>query len=109
MQKQPIWVLVNCNSDEEGEKIGRTVLKKHLGGCFDIFPRKLTEYFWPPKSGKIEKAGGCLLIIETLLDKYKEVTKEARHFHVDQLPFIGYIQIHGVSNQYLKWLQGELK
>jgi uncharacterized protein involved in tolerance to divalent cations len=109
MKMQPIWVLINCNSDEEGEKIGGLILQKRLGSCFDIFPRKLTKYFWPPKSGEIEKAGGCLLVIETLENKYKEVAKTVKTLHSDQLPFIGYIQIHGVSNQYLKWLQGELK
>ena len=109
MRNHPIWVLVNCNSNEEGAKIGRAILKRRLASCFDIFPRKLTEYFWPPKSGNIEKAAGCLLIIETLADKYKKVAAEVKSLHSDQLPFIGYIQIHGVSNQYLKWLQGELK
>jgi len=109
MKNKPIWVLVNCNSVEEGEKIGRVILKKRLTGCFDIFPRKLAQYFWPPKSGKIEKASGCLLVIETLGSKYKEVAKEIKSLHSDQLPFIGYVEIQGVSNQYLKWLRGELK
>jgi len=109
MKIQPIWILVNCNSDDEGKRIGRVILKKRLAGCFDIFPRKLAEYFWPPKSGKVEKARGCLLVIETLENKYKEVAKEVKRLHGDQLPFIGYIEIKGVGGTYLNWLEGEIK
>ena len=107
MKNQLIWVLVNCNSDEEGEKVGRLVLQKRLASCFDIFPRKLSEYFWPPKSGKIEKAAGCLLIIETLADKYQAIVKEVKRSHSDQLPFIGYIEIKGVDQEYLSWIKEE--
>ena len=109
MENQPIWVLVNCNADEEGEKIGRAILGKRLGSCFDIFPRKLTEYFWPPKSDKIEKTGGCLLVIETLIDEYQDINSQVKKLHSDKLPFIGYIEIKGVSQEYLKWLKGEIK
>jgi len=109
MTKQPIWVLVTCNSDEEGQKIGRAILQKHLASCFNIFPRKLAQYFWPPKSGKIEKARGCLLIIETLENKYKEVAKIVKTLHSDQLPFIGYLKIQGVDSKYLKWIDEELR
>jgi len=109
MKNQPIWVLVNCNSDEEGEKIGKSVLQKRLASCFDIFPRKLAKYFWPPKSGKIEKAGGCLLVIETLENKYKEVAKVVKSLHSNQLPFIGYIEILGVNDKYLKWIEDETR
>lgn len=95
--------------DEEGKKIGKSILQKRLAACFDTFERKLTQYFWPPKSGKIETTSGCILIIETLENKYKEVAKIVKSLHSDQLPFIGYIEIKGVSNQYLNWLQGEIK
>ena len=109
MKNQPVWVLVNCNSNEEGAKIGRAILKRRLASCFDIFPRKLTEYFWPPKSDQIEKADGCLLIIETLENEFKNIASQVKKLHSDKLPFIGYIEIKGVSQEYLDWLNGEIK
>jgi len=72
-----------------------------LASCFDIFERKLSQYFWPPKSGKIETSGGCLLIIETIGDKYDYVAKEVKKIHTDKLPFIGYVEIKNVSQEYL--------
>ncbi len=67
---QAIWVLVNCNSKKEAENIGRKILRKRFCSCFDIIPRYLAVFYWPPKSGKIEKAKGATLILESLSEKY---------------------------------------
>lgn len=104
-----IWVLVNCNSVKEGRSIGKEVLKQRLISCFDIFPRLAAYYFWPPKSGKIEKTKGCLLVLETLPKHFKNIDKLVRKMHSDKLPFIGSIDINNIHPDYLKWLKGELK
>ena len=62
---QVIWILINCNSIKEAKFIGSEVLKKRVSTCFDIIPRHLTSYYWPPKSGKIETNKGATLILET--------------------------------------------
>jgi len=103
-----IWVLVNCNSFEEAEKIGDEALKKRLAVCFDVFARSLAKYFWPPKSGEIEKAQGALLILETEEAKYEDIQQVIKSVHSDQLPFTGFVRIEGVREDYKEWLQGEL-
>lgn len=109
IMKKVIWILVNCNSAKEAEKIGRTILDKRLSSCFDIIPRHLAAYFWPPKSGKIEISKGATLIFETFKEKYSLVVKEVKKLHSDDLPFIGFIEIKGVEKAYIKWIKGELK
>ena len=104
-----IWVLVNCNSAKEAEKIGKAILKKRLISCFDIIPRHAAFYFWPPKSGKIETSKGATLILETFKEKYKLAAKEVKENHSDKLPFIGFIEIKGVSGDYINWIKGEIK
>lgn len=104
-----IWILVNCNSLKEAQKIGEEVLAKRLASCFDIFRREQATYFWPPKSGKKETVTGALLILETLENKYDQVSKLVTKLHSDDMPFIGYIPIQGVSKEYLKWIKGEIK
>lgn len=104
-----IWVLVNCNNVKEAESIGRVMLKKRLASCFDIVPRHLAAYFWPPESGKIETSRGVILILETFERKYKPVFKEVKKVHSDKLPFIGFIDIKGIAPEYIKWMKGELK
>ena len=105
---QAIWVLVNCNTKEEAINIGDNILKQRLGSCYDIFPRELTKYFWPPKSGKIETAKGVLIIVETLKVKYAKLHSTVKKMHGDELPFIGYIDIKGSEDSYNKWIEGEL-
>jgi uncharacterized protein involved in tolerance to divalent cations len=106
---QVIWVLVNCNNIKEARLIGKEVLKKRLCSCFDIVPRHSAFYYWPPKSRKIEKSQGAILIIETFKEKYNSVVREAKKLHSDKLPFIGFIRIEGISKDYLIWMRRELR
>ncbi len=104
-----IWVLVSCNSEKEADKIGKEALKQRLIACFGIFPRLKANYFWPPKTGKIETAqGGTLLSLETLPKYFKKIEKLVKKLHSDELPFIGSIEINNVHLDYMKWLKGEL-
>jgi uncharacterized protein involved in tolerance to divalent cations len=106
---QAIWVLVNCNSTKEAEKIGRKILEKRFCSCFDIIPRYLAVYFWPPRSGKIEKSKGATLILETFKEKYNLIKKEVKKLHSDKLPFIGFIEIKGLDREFIKWMREELR
>jgi uncharacterized protein involved in tolerance to divalent cations len=103
-----IWVLVNCPKIKEAEVIGGEALRRRLVSCFDIFSRRMTRYFWPPKSGKIETAKGCLLVLETMPKYFKKLEKLIKQKHSDKLPFIGSITIGNVRPGYIKWMKGEL-
>lgn len=101
--------MVNCNTIEEADKIGREALKQRFSSCFDIFPRLKTEYLWPPKSGKTETAQGALLILETLPKYFKKLEKLIKKLHSDELPFIGSIKINNVHRDFVNWIKGELQ
>jgi len=103
-----IWVLINCNKVKEADNIGRNVLKQRLAACFDIFSRYKTQYFWPPKSDKIETRRGCVLILETLPKYFRKIEKLVKEMHSDKLPFIGSMEIN-VHRDYVDWMKGELK
>jgi len=103
-----IWVLVNCNSIKESKFIGEKILNKRLASCFDIIPRYLASYFWPPKSGKIESSKGATLILETFNNKYINITKRIKKIHSDKIPFIGFVEIKGIDKNYIKWMKGEI-
>lgn len=107
--KQIIWILVNCNSVKEAKSIGEKILNKRLISCFDIIPRYLAAYYWPPKSGKIETSKGATLILETIKGRYGEIVKEVQKLHSDKLPFIGYLEIKGLSKDYINWIKGEIQ
>ena len=107
--KKIIWVLVNCNTITEAQKIGNTILKKRLISCFDILPRHSASFFWPPKTGRIASSKGATLALETFKDKYYAVAQSVASIHGDKLPFVGFIEIHGTSGGYQNWMRGELR
>ena len=108
MPTEVIWVLVNCGSVEEATKIGDAVLAARQASCFDIFPRTLARYFWPPRSGKTEEARGALLVLETFDDRFDAVAGTVRQHHGEALPFTGALRIERVSDAYRQWMSGEL-
>lgn len=106
--KKILWILINCNSVKEADRIGRALLKKRLISCFDILSRLKTSYFWPPKSGKIESGKGAILVTETLAKNFSRVYKLAVSLHSDKLPFIGSMDVT-VTSTYHNWVKGELE
>ena len=106
---QVIWVLVNCNSVKEAEKIGRKILKMRYCSCFDIIPRHLSVFYWPPKKGKVETSKGAILTIETFSRKYDLIKNQVKKLHSDRLPFIGFMEIKGIDKEYISWIKGEIR
>lgn len=104
-----IWAIVVCSSNNEAENIGRFILKKRLCSCYDIIPRKLARYFWPPKKNTIEESKGCLLLLETFKEKYNTLSEKVKKLHSDKEPFIAFIPLQGISTSYLAWMQGEIR
>lgn len=84
-------------------------LRLRLTGCFDVFPRLKTAYYWPPRSGRIATGRGALLVLETLSRKLKSLTAIVKRLHSDELPFIGSVRIEEVNPAYRRWLQQELR
>jgi len=103
------WIIVNCNSKREAENIGRAVLKMRLISCFDIIPRYLAAYFWPPRTGKIQTSKGATLILESFENKFKRIKKRVEEMHSDQLPLIGFIHLEGIEKKYGQWMKNEIK
>lgn len=103
-----IWILVNCNSVEEATRIGDAALAAREATCFDVFPRVLSRYFWPPRSGKVEEARGALLVVETFEDRMERVRALVRRHHADTLPFTGSLRVGHVADEYRSWMSGEI-
>jgi periplasmic divalent cation tolerance protein len=104
-----IWLLNNCVNKEEAHKIGELLLKNRIIACYDIIPEREAAYFWPPKSGQIEKIKGSLLIGVTFEEKFSEAEQLIKENHSDDVPFIGSITINQVNQDYRDWLTNELK
>ena len=102
------WLLINCNSRAEADRIGNTLLKQRRIACYDIILRSKAAYFWPPKSGKVETAKGAMLIAVTMPKLVLKVRTTVTRLHSDSLPSINGIAVD-VSKEYFRWVQGEVR
>ena len=103
-----IVIYITCKSKTEALKIGRTLMQKRLATCFNIIPGMYPECFWPPKTGEIEKADECVLLVKTLESKFPDIETEIRKLHSDKTPCIFAIPVSQVSEKYYTWLESEL-
>ncbi len=103
-----LWVLVNCPSVLEATRIGDAALAERRASCFDVFPRTLARYFWPPRAGRTEDARGALLVLETLPSHAEPLRALIRREHRDLLPFQGTLRLEDVDAAYVEWMRGEL-
>lgn len=102
------WVLINCNSKSEADRIGKALLRKRNIACYDIILRSKAAYFWPPRSGKIETTKGAMMIVVTLPKLVSKVRTTVVKLHSDLLPSINGIAVD-VTKEYFRWVQGEVQ
>ena len=101
-----IVVLVTAGSEEEAGKIARMLLEERKAACVNIVPAVDSVFWW---QGKIESGRESLMIIKTetsLLDEVIKLVKEAHRYSV---PEIIALPIIGGNEDYLKWLNSEVR
>lgn len=104
-----ILVYITCESREQGEDIGRQLLKKRLVGCINIIPGMHSLYLWPPGKDYIEETNETILLCKTIEKHYKQIEKEVLKIHSYSNPAIFALPITHMSKKYAGWLTGELK
>lgn len=96
--------LVTCESTEQGEKIARGLLEKHLAACVNIVPGAKSLYWW---QGKIDESAECVLIIKTREELFGALTAEVKRLHSYTVPEVIGFRIEGGNPDYLRWLADE--
>jgi periplasmic divalent cation tolerance protein len=107
--KSVIWVYTNSNNRAEAEKIGDTLLRERLVACYSLTKKLHNVYYWPPKADKFESNKGPQVILETLPRNYRKIVKRIKELHSDDVPFIGYVEMKGISPEFFKWMDGEVE
>ncbi|MBI2984166.1 MAG: divalent cation tolerance protein CutA [Candidatus Kerfeldbacteria bacterium] len=107
--KTAIWVIVNCKSLAEAQTIGEAVVAKRLAACFDVWLRQASGYFWPPRSGQLERGQGTTLVLTTTPTRVRAIERVVKQLHSDQVPFFGSVRVGHLSRAYANWLRHELR
>lgn len=99
-----VVVLSTCSSQEEGERIGSTLVGKRLAACVSIVPGVTSIYRW---QGAVENAPEWLLLIKTRQELVDELSAELKRVHSYEVPEILALNVVGGSSAYLKWIDDE--
>ena len=106
MESEFIQVLTTTETEQEAQEIARALVKKRLAGCVQIIGPIKSIYWWKEN---IETAEEWLCIIKTKKRLFEKLEKSIREIHPYETPEILATPITQASEDYLNWLDSELK
>ncbi len=99
-------VLVTAGSMEEAEKIAGKLLDEKKAACVNIIPGVKSFFRW---EGKRESNEEVLMIVKSRVEILDEVIEVVKTNHSYDVPEIIALPIAGGDENYLKWMEGEIK
>lgn len=106
MKSEFIQVFTTTETEQDAQKIARALVEKRLAGCVQIIGPIKSIYWWKEN---IETAEEWLCIIKTKKRLFEKLEKSIREIHPYETPEILAIPITQASEDYLNWLDREVK
>jgi periplasmic divalent cation tolerance protein len=97
----PLLALTTVASQDDAERIARSLVEKGLAACVNIVPGVLSFYRW---KGKIERDQEWLLVIKTRGDRFEALKMALVADHPYELPELVALPIAAGHQPYLDWL-----
>ena len=101
-----IQVVTTTETREDAEKIAKALVEKRLAACAQLVGPIVSTYWWKEN---IETAEEWQCIIKSKKSLYGEVEKAIKMLHPYETPEIIALPIVSGSDDYLEWLNAELK
>ena len=101
-----VVIFVTASSEEEAGKIAERLLTSRKAACVNIVPGVSSSFWW---QGKLDSAQESLLIIKTKASVLPEVIALVKQAHSYTVPEIIALPIIGGSEDYLKWVDKEVR
>ena len=96
---------IPCGSEEEAQKIGKSLVKEKLAACANII-RSNSIYEWV---GEMKSEGEWIVLAKTIPKKFAEIKKKVKSMHSYELPCIIGIPVVDVNEPYLDWVEEQVK
>ena len=101
-----IVIFVTTGSEEEAHKVAELLLERRKAACVNIVPGVASSFWW---QGKLDSARESLLIIKTRALLLPEIIELVKSVHSYEVPEIIALPIIGGNEDYLKWIDDEVK
>ena len=101
-----IQVVTITEKRQDAEKIAKTLVEKRLAACVQLVGPIFSTYWW---KDNIETAEEWQCLIKSKQSLYCEVEKAIKMLHPYETPEIIALPIVSGSDDFLEWLNDELK
>ena len=91
---------------EETPALAHMLVERRLAACVNILPGAQSVFRWKEK---IEEANEAMLVIKTTEDNVPLVEQALKSLHSYELPEFLVLNVEGVSDAYLQWIQASVR
>jgi periplasmic divalent cation tolerance protein len=94
-------VLTTAGSEEEANRIARSLVESRAAACVNIVPQITSIYRW---QGNVEEAREWLLIVKTTAANFGQVRDAIAELHSYEVPECICLTVEDGSPPYLEWI-----
>jgi periplasmic divalent cation tolerance protein len=106
MAMSPVKIAISMSTLEEAPALARMLVEQRLAACVNILPGARSIYRWKEK---IEEAEEAMLVIKTTAANILLVEEALKSLHSYELPEFVVLDVDGVSDAYLQWIQSSVR
>ena len=98
--------LSTAGSNDEADRIAHALVERKLAACVNMVAGVRSVYRW---KDQLEEAEEVILVIKTTEDQLAALEEALKALHSYELPEFLVLNVEGVSDAYLQWIQASVK
>lgn len=101
-QESYVMIVIATSTEEEAEKIGKTLVEEKLAASANIIPSIKSFFFW---KGEFNSVSEAIILLNTRHDLFEKIQQRARELHSYELPEVIAVPILAGSSDFLAWVK----
>ena len=101
-----IVIFITASNSKEAHKIAKALLSQRKAACVNIVSGISSLFWW---QDKLDSAQESLLIVKTKASLLNQIVTLVREIHSYEVPEIVALPIIGGNQDYLEWIDKEVK
>jgi len=101
-----VLIYITTSGAEEAKRIGKRIVEERLAACANVIEKVHSLYWW---KGKLEESDEAVLLLKSKKDRVKKIIAMVKKLHSYENPAIVAFPILEGSEEYLRWIEGEVK